>query len=79
MITVYSKPNCHQCDKAIAILKNSSVEFEVKKIGVDVSLNDVFDRISKSNKPEFAPRSAPVIFNEDRVYETFDEFSSEFN
>lgn len=79
MYTVYSKPNCHQCDKAISILRNSGVEFEVKKIGVDSSMEDIFNRISNSDKPGFVPRSAPVIFKENRVFETFQDFSSEFD
>lgn len=83
MYIVYSKPNCHQCEQAITQLRNSGEEHTVKKIGMGVTMQEVFDMIAKSNKPEFAPRSAPVIFKEESdgsliVFESYIEFSNQF-
>lgn len=55
MITVYSKDACPKCSQAIMLLKMKGVGFEVKKLGVDFSLEDIKD-IAEGQ------REFPVIF-----------------
>lgn len=39
---VYSKPNCPQCDAAKAILEANRICFDVKVVGQDVTMEDLF-------------------------------------
>lgn len=62
MYTVYSKPMCPQCDVAINKLKSKGLTFQVKKLGEDYELEDLFAEIEKTSTPDFNPRSFPIIF-----------------
>lgn len=61
MYTIYSKPMCPQCDKVIAEYKKEGKSFEVKKLGVDYELEDLFDVIANTNQPNYNPRAFPIV------------------
>lgn len=41
MITIYSKDGCRACRKAIAYVEDNNLPYEIKKIGVDVSVDEI--------------------------------------
>lgn len=45
MYTIYSKPACPQCDKAIALLAESNVQYTVLKLGVDYTREELLELI----------------------------------
>lgn len=59
-ITIYSKPSCSQCDQAKMLLSMKGIEFTVKMLNVDYTLEEI-----KSLVP--TARAFPIIF-EDDVY-----------
>lgn len=40
-VIVYSKDNCANCRTAMALLKTKGVEFEVKKLGSDITREEL--------------------------------------
>jgi glutaredoxin len=67
MYTVYSKPMCPQCDVAINKLKSKGLTFQVKKLGEDYELEDLFAEIEQSSTPSFNPKSFPVVFLDNEI------------
>lgn len=55
MYTIYSKDVCQQCDAAKILCTMKGVEFEVKKLGVDFSREDILALAPNT-------RSFPVVF-----------------
>lgn len=62
MIIIYSKENCPQCDTASGLLTSKGVPFEIKKLDVDFTI----DELTKIIAPVI-PRAFPqiVIQNDD--------------
>lgn len=60
MLTMYSKDACGQCKQADILMSMKGVDYEVKKLGVDYSRDDLL---------AIAPdtRSMPVIFDGDKL------------
>lgn len=54
MLTIYSKEKCQQCDSAKLLCQMKGVEFEVKKLGVDYTRDELLHISPKA-------RSFPVI------------------
>ncbi|MNY10482.1 Glutaredoxin [compost metagenome] len=67
MYVVYSKPMCPQCDTAITKLKIKGEQFEVRKLGSDYELEDLFVEIDKTSTPDFNPRSFPIIIKDGEI------------
>ena len=57
MIVVYSKDACTKCSQAIMLLKMKGADHEVKKLGVDYSLEEI--KALAEGQREF-----PVIFSD---------------
>ena len=57
MIVVYSKDACPKCSQAVMLLKMKCVDHEVKKLGVDYSLEEI--KALAEGQQEF-----PVIFSD---------------
>ena len=68
MIEVYSKPNCPFCIKAVALLNRMELPFVEKKVGVDVTREQLF---------EVAPnaRTVPQIIIDGRVIGGYDDLT----
>jgi glutaredoxin 3 len=43
-VEIYSKPNCHFCDKAIALAKLKKCNLTVYKLNVDYTMEDLFNK-----------------------------------
>jgi len=55
---IWSKDDCPQCENAIKMLENNSIDYEIKKLGTDWSKEDLLEIVP------FA-RSVPQIFFDD--------------
>jgi glutaredoxin len=68
MIEVYSKPNCQYCTKAVALLNRLGMPFVEKKIGVDVTREQLL---------EVAPgaRTVPQIVINGQVIGGYDDLA----
>lgn len=68
MIEVYSKPNCPYCVKAVALLNKMSLPFVEKKVGVDITREQLL---------EVAPnaRTVPQIIIDGRVIGGYDDLT----
>jgi glutaredoxin 3 len=66
MIEVYSKPNCPYCVKAVALLNRMAVPFAEKKVGVDITREQLL---------EVAPnaRTVPQIIIDGKVIGGYDD------
>lgn len=60
MFIVYSKENCSQCDQAEMLLTLKGVTYNLKKLGVDFSKEDLLSISPKS-------RSFPIVLCENKV------------
>lgn len=58
MITVYSTPNCVNCNSLKQILKSNQIQYEEKTIGVDIQ-KEALEELSG-----VALRAAPVVFRD---------------
>ena len=67
LIYIYSKLMCPQCDRKIAEYKINGIDTTVLKLGVDYELEDLFEKIEKSDQPSFNPKSFPVVFDDDKL------------
>ena len=59
MITIFSTPNCVNCNAIKTMYKSNQIEFEEKTIGVDITKEDL-ETLTGTTL-----RSAPVIMNGD--------------
>ena len=57
MFTIYSKDKSQQCDSAKLLCQMKGVEFEVKKLGVDYTKEDILTLAPNT-------RSFPAIFKD---------------
>ena len=57
MFTIYSKDKCQQCDSAKLLCQMKGVEFEVKKLDVDYTKEDILTLVPQA-------RSFPLIFKD---------------
>lgn len=57
MFTIYSKDKCQQCDSAKLLCQMKGVEFEVKKLDVDYTKEDILTLAPNT-------RSFPVVFKD---------------
>ena len=57
MFTIYSKDKCQQCDSAKLLCQMKGVEFEVKKLDVDYTKEDILALAPNT-------RSFPVVFKD---------------
>ena len=57
MFTIYSKDNCQQCDATKLLCQMKGVEFEVKKLDVDYTKEDILALAPNT-------RSFPVVFKD---------------
>lgn len=57
MYTIYSKDKCQQCDSAKLLCQMKGVEFEVKKLDVDYTKEDILALAPNT-------RSFPVVFKD---------------
>lgn len=61
-VIVYSKDNCAQCRTAMALLKTKGVEFEVKKLGVDITREELIALIPHArDMPQITVDGTPLI------------------
>lgn len=65
MITVYSKENCPQCLQAESLLKMKKFEYQVKKLDVDYTREDIAAIFDKAEKPQ--PRAFPIILKGEEI------------
>lgn len=68
MFTIYSKENCSNCEKSRMALYIKGLPFQVKKLGIDFTLEWYMN--------EFKVRSFPVIVNDTTIYKSFEELYS---
>lgn len=47
---IYSKENCPACDKAKTLLESKGIPFEVKTLGVDFGLLDMYKIAPRAHK-----------------------------
>jgi len=52
---VYSKDNCPFCEKAKHLLEQHNIDFEVKKVGTDVTREELLEAVPTA-------RSVPQVF-----------------
>lgn len=57
-ITIYSKPSCSQCDQAKMLLNMKSIEFTVKMLNIDYTLEELKELVPTA-------RAFPIIFKDD--------------
>ena len=57
MFTIYSKDKCQQCDTAKLLCQMKGVDFEIKKLGIDYTKEDVLALVPQA-------RSFPLIFKD---------------
>ena len=57
MLVIYSKDKCQQCDSAKLLCQMKGVEFEVKKLDVDYTKEDILALVPQA-------RSFPLIFKD---------------
>lgn len=69
MYTVYSKENCSQCDQAVLILDLKGLTYQVKKLGVEFTREDLFEISPKA-------RSYPVILKDGELLGTLLDLKS---
>lgn len=55
MYQVYSKPNCPACDKAKLLLESKGIDYELKVVDVDFTVDDLYKIAPRSH------RSYPMI------------------
>lgn len=67
MITIYSTPNCTNCNSLKQIFKANSITYEEKTIGVDI------EREALEELSGVSLRAAPVVFNESTYVGGFGE------
>lgn len=70
MLTIYSKDDCTFCDQAVLLCEQKGVEFEVKKLGVDVDRDGLIDIISAFG---VIPRTMPQVVKQDEYIGGFSE------
>lgn len=61
MITIYGKDNCTYCDQAVNLCKQKGVEFTYKKLGVDITREELIDKIDSYG---YLARTMPQIVDE---------------
>ena len=59
MITIYSTPNCANCNSLKQIYKANGIDYEEKTIGVDIQ-KEALEEMSGTQL-----RAAPVVFRDD--------------
>ena len=64
--TIWSKPNCTQCDKAKLLLSNKGILFEEKKIGINADVQDLLSIVPTA-------KSVPQIFAGDNYIGGYQE------
>lgn len=69
MYTIYSKDACQQCDAAKLICSMKGVEFEVKKLDVDFSRDDILSLAPNT-------RSFPVVFKDGELLGGLEQLKS---
>lgn len=57
MLVIYSKDKCQQCDTAKLLCQMKGVDFEIKKLDVDYTKEDVLALVPQA-------RSFPLIFKD---------------
>lgn len=57
MFTIYSKDKCQQCNTAKLLCQMKGVDFEIKKLGIDYTKEDVLALVPQA-------RSFPLIFKD---------------
>jgi glutaredoxin len=70
MLTIYSKEDCTFCDQAIMLCEQKGVEYEVKKLGLDIDRESLIETISAFG---VIPRTMPQIVNQDGYVGGFNE------
>lgn len=55
MFTIYSKPQCPQCDQAKMLLELKGFEYETLTLGADFTREELLDKVPSA-------RSFPVVF-----------------
>jgi glutaredoxin len=59
MITIYSTPNCANCNSLKLILKGHAIEFKEKQLGVDITKTELDTLVGEP------VRAAPIVFYND--------------
>jgi len=67
MITIYSTPNCVNCNSLKQLYKANQIDFEEKTIGIDIQKQEL-EQLSGVEL-----RSAPVVFRESNYVGGFGE------
>ena len=70
MFKVYTKANCSKCVAAKTLLENKNMSYTEIKIGVDVTLDDVFAMFP-------GVRTAPIITENDRLIGGYSDLQEE--
>lgn len=70
MFTVYTKDNCTYCDQAKSLLSSKGVPYQVKKLGEDISRDELLALIPSA-------RTMPQIMKGDQLVGGFMELRKE--
>ena len=65
-ITIYSKSSCSQCDQAKMLLSMKGIDFTVKMLNVDYTLEELKDLVPTA-------RAFPIIFEDDNYVGTLSD------
>ncbi len=65
-ITIYSKSSCSQCDQAKMLLSMKGIDFTVKMLNVDYTLEELKELVPTA-------RAFPIIFEDDNYVGTLSD------
>ena len=71
-ITIYSKSSCSQCDQAKMLLSMKGIDFTVKMLNVDYTLEELKDLVPTA-------RAFPIIFEDDNYVGTLSDLKQYVN
>ena len=71
-ITIYSKSACSQCDQAKMLLSMKGIDFTVKMLNVDYTLEELKDLVPTA-------RAFPIIFEDDNYVGTLSDLKQYVN
>lgn len=66
MYIIYTKDNCTYCDQAKSLLESKGIPFETKKLGKDITRDELIARIPSA-------RTMPQIMLGDKLIGGFNE------
>lgn len=69
MYTVYSKPNCPNCDTVKAVMSMNDISFQEKVVGEDITIEEFMQAVPGA-------REMPQVFKDDQRIGGLNDFKA---